>query len=85
MTMLELPVTEAEMQALEAKFCNDTGFNYLAFLSELQPTEPPKMMYQQRLEELRQTNAPKKTVLGRADLEGVLVKVKTKVSFTYNV
>ena len=82
MTMLELFVTEPEMQTLEAKFCNDTGFNYLAFLSELQPAEPPKMMYAQRLEDLRKSNTKGKLpeVNIATDLEGILVKIKTKAS-----
>ena len=37
LTMLELNCTDEEMTALEAKFCNDVGFNYLAFLEELEP------------------------------------------------
>ncbi|XP_060063466.1 uncharacterized protein LOC132543930 [Ylistrum balloti] len=82
LTMLELHSTEAEMAGLEAKFCNDVGFNYLALLNELQPVIPPKFMYETRLEELRLTN--KKTKLPEInaanDLEEVLMKVKTKVS-----
>ncbi|KAL5019414.1 hypothetical protein ScPMuIL_005136 [Solemya velum] len=82
LTILELHVTEAEMSALEAKYCNDVGFNYIVFLGELQPQEPPKLMYLQRMEDIRianekmslpETNTAK-------DLEGVLMKVKTKVS-----
>lgn len=81
LTILELHVTEAEMSALEAKYCNDVGFNYILFLGELQPQEPPKLMYLQRMEDIRianekmslpETNTAK-------DLEGVLMKVKTKV------
>lgn len=82
LTMLELHCTEPEMIALEAKFCNDTGFNYLAFLSELMPQEPPQFMYQSRLEETRKTNM-KKTLPelnAQKDLESVLLKIKTKVS-----
>lgn len=82
LTMLELHCTEPEMIALEAKFCNDTGFNYLAFLSELMPQEPPQFMYQSRLEEIRKTNM-KKTLPelnAQKDLESVLLKIKTKVS-----
>lgn len=81
LTMLELHCTEPEMIALEAKFCNDTGFSYLAFLSELLPEEPPQFMYQSRLEEIRNTNL-KKTLPelnAQKDLESVLLKVKTKV------
>lgn len=82
LTMLELHCTEPEMIALEAKFCNDVGFNYLSFLSELQPEVKPQFMYEARLEEIRRTNA-KKTLPelnAQKDLESILLKVKTKVS-----
>ena len=71
------------MIALEAKFCNDTGFNYISFLEELQPREPPKFMYEKRLEEIRQTNQKKSLpeLNAQKDLEGVLLKVKTKVCY----
>ena len=75
-------MTEAEMNALEAKFCNDTGFNYLRFLEELQPTEPPQLMYRQRLQELRLTNAkaklPERSGTSH-DQESVLLIIKKKV------
>ncbi|CAG2250812.1 unnamed protein product [Mytilus edulis] len=73
---------EPEMASLEAKFCNDVGFNYLQFLQELEPREQQQFMYEKRLEELRLTNASKKLPeLNIAeDLEGVMMKVKTKVS-----
>ena len=81
LTMLELHCTEPEMIALEAKFCNDTGFNYIAFLSELQPEAPPKFMYETRLEDIRKTNQRKilPELNAQKDLESVLLKVKTKV------
>ncbi|XP_063445753.1 uncharacterized protein LOC134725669 [Mytilus trossulus] len=82
LTILELHATEPEMASLEAKFCNDVGFNYLQFLQELEPREQQQFMYEKRLEELRLTNASKKLPeLNIAeDLEGVMMKVKTKVS-----
>lgn len=73
------------MKALEAKFCNDMGFNYIAFLQELQPYTPPDFMYEKRLEEVRQTNV--RTRLPEtdpiSDLEGVLIKIKTKVGYQW--
>ena len=79
--MLGLNCTVAEMDALEAKFCNDTGFNYIAFLEELQPQEPLEFKYLQRCQELRVANH-KKTLPETniaTDLEGVMTKIKTKV------
>ena len=80
--MLELHCVEPEMSALEAKFCNDVGFDYLSFLNELQPLTPPQFMYETRLEDVRSTNTSKKLpeLCPESDLEGVLMKVKTKVS-----
>lgn len=84
---MELHATEPEMAALEAKFCNDVGFNYLQFLQELEPKETPQFMYEKRLEELRLTNTGKKLPeLNIAeDLEGVMMKVKTKVSYYVDI
>lgn len=80
--MLELNATEEEMKALEAKFCNDVGFDYLTFLNELEPKPAPQMMYITRLEEIRNTNMKKKLPEQNVadNLEGVLNKVKTKVA-----
>ena len=81
MTMVELHITEAEMEALEARYVNDVGFNYLEFLRDLQPQDPVKPMYVERLKELRLTN--EKTKLPerdpKSDLEAILLKLKTKV------
>lgn len=81
LTMVELPVSEAEMQALEAKFCNDTGFDYMSFLAELQPEEAVPFMYVKRMEQLRQVN--EKGALPEhnpsCNLESLLDKLRTKV------
>lgn len=81
LTMLELNCAEDEMQALEAKYVNDVGFNYMSFLHDLEPQEPPKFKYTERLKELREVNEkknlPSNPVL--ADLEEVLTGIKNKV------
>ena len=84
LTILELTCTEAEMAALEARFCNDTGFNYMAFLVELQPQEPIEMMYTKRQGQIRATNQKGRLPEGKIgrDLESILLKIKTKV-FTH--
>lgn len=82
LTMLDIPMTNPELAALEARFFNDMGLNYVAFLQALLPEPPPDFMYVKRMEDLRQTNAkgalpelnPEK------DLENILLKIKTKVS-----
>jgi hypothetical protein len=80
--MLELNCPEAEMAAIEAKFCDDMGFNYKLFQQEIQPEEKPSLKYLQRLEDLRKLNQRKKLPERGPciDLEGVLNKIKTKVS-----
>lgn len=85
LTYLQLHASEEEMKALEAKFCNDMGFNYIAFLQELQPYTPPDFMYEKRLEEVRQTNARTRLpeMAPVSDLESVLMKIKTKVCSLY--
>ncbi|KAK7111168.1 uncharacterized protein [Littorina saxatilis] len=81
LTMLDIPITPAELAALEAKFFNDAGVNYLAFLNALEPVEPPQFMYVKRLEEVRQTNDKKALpeLHAQGDLEQILLKIKTKV------
>lgn len=79
--MLDIPISQPEMAALEARFFNDVGVNYLAFLKALEPEDPPQFMYVKRLEEVRQANA--KGALpelhAETDLEKILIKIKTKV------
>ncbi|CAG5122336.1 unnamed protein product [Candidula unifasciata] len=79
--ILEIPVNEQELHALEALYSNDMGINYLKFLADLEPSEPIQLMYIKRIEELRKVNA-KKTLPEQkpvTDLDSVLLKIKTKV------
>jgi len=81
LTISELHCTDAEMQALEARFGNDVGVNYLAFLDIVEPRAPPEYRFLERLKELRTTNdKPPLPELYPADsLEALLQKIKTKV------
>ena len=69
------------MASLEAKYYNDTGFNYMAFLADLVPPPLPRFMYLERLKNLREVNANKnlKEIDPSSDLEQLLLKMKTKV------
>lgn len=82
LTMVDIPISEPEMAALEARFCNDVGANYIAFLQQLQPVQPPEHMYFKRMEEVRTTNDRKglPELHAVSDLEKVLLKIKTRVS-----
>ncbi len=79
--MLELHITEDEMEALEAKYVNDMGFNYQDFLQDLQPQDPVKPMYEERLMEIRRANEKGKLPERDAEdhLGAILLKIKTKV------
>ena len=81
LTISELHCCEAEMQALEARFGNDTGVDYLAFLDIVEPSPAPPWKFVDRLKELRITNdKPPLPELYPADsLEALLQKIKTKV------
>ena len=81
LTMLDIPISQPEMAALEARFFNDVGVNYLAFLKALEPEDPPQFMYVKRLEEVRQANAKGALPELHAEtgLEKILIKIKTKV------
>jgi hypothetical protein len=80
--LAELHCTESETQALEARFANDMGINYVAFLDALEPVEKPPLLFVQRVNELRTANTrqsvPEMEPVG--SLEAVLLKVKTKAS-----
>ena len=78
---LQLNSTEPEYLALEAKYSNHMGFNYLQFLGDLEPKPEQELEYTKRLEELRIVNA-KQVSLERnplTDADGILAKIKNKV------
>jgi len=81
LTMAELHCSVAEMQAIEARYCNDYGVNYASFLEEIEPAERPPARYVERMKDIRLANEKKRTPERRPvkDLENVLLKIKTKV------
>jgi Ca2+-binding EF-hand superfamily protein len=81
LTILEIPAEQAEMLDLEARFCDDMGFNYKTFLEQVQPEITVKPMYVERLKELRRTNEKGRMPERRPkpDLEEILDKVKRRV------
>ena len=85
LTLSELHCTEAEMQALEARFGNDDGVNYFAFLDVVEPSPVPEWRFVERIKELRTANdKPPLPELYPADsLEALLQKIKTKVVCTF--
>ena len=79
---MELPATMQELEAMEARWFDDKGFNYRGFLTDVQPERETQLMYIKRLESLRKLQEsrgklPEKNVA--TDLEGVLFKMRSKV------
>ncbi|XP_072165025.1 uncharacterized protein [Diadema setosum] len=81
LTYLGLTASEEEMRALEAKYTNEMGFNYIQFLEELQPRPQQDLKYLQRLAELELVNNRKVSLEKNPlrDVEGIMDKIKTKV------
>lgn len=81
LSMGELALTEAEMIAIEACYCNDHGFNYKAFLSDLEPQPELELRYLQRLSDIRAANDKTKLpeICPNKDLESIFEKIKRKV------
>lgn len=81
LTYLGLRASVDEMQALEAKYSNHMGFDYLRFLEDLQPPAKQELKYEQRLENLKLVNS-KTMSLERnplMDINAIMNKIKTKV------
>ncbi|XP_033106808.1 uncharacterized protein LOC117108769 [Anneissia japonica] len=82
LTFLGLSASESEMSALECKYSNDMGFNYVRFLEDLQPSIKPQLKYTERLQELRKVNS--KTISLEqnplTDYQSIMNKIKIKVS-----
>ena len=85
---LQLTASEPEYEALEAKYSNHMGFNYLQFLGDLEPKPEQELMYSKRLEELRLVNAKQVSLETNPlrDVDAVMTKIKKKVGkrFEFN-
>jgi len=68
-----------EVDLVYEKFSDNTGFNYLKFLEQLQPSEKQEQKYLNRLEQLRLAANKVKVIDNTVDIEFVMDKVKTKV------
>ncbi len=67
------------MDVLIERFSDDTGFNYIAFLEVLQPSEKTDYKYTQRLKELNLVNKKSLLSTGSTDISEIMNKIKTKV------
>lgn len=79
MAYLCLDCEPNEIDLVYDKFSDNTGFNYLKFLEELQPSEKQERKYLNRLEQLKSAANREKVIDGTVDIEFVMNKVKTKV------
>jgi len=80
MAYLCLDCEPNEVDLVYEKFSDNTGFNYLKFLEELQPSDVQELKYVNRLEQLKLSKTEKgKTVEDYVDIEFVMNKIKTKV------
>ena len=61
------------------KFLDNTGFNYIRFLEELQPSEKCEYKYVERLKELNLVNKGKIKDSGSTAVKEVMNKIKIKV------
>ncbi|PAA77603.1 hypothetical protein BOX15_Mlig010687g4 [Macrostomum lignano] len=80
MTMLGLHCEPEELEAIEARFAVDEGFNYAAFLEDLEPEKPVEFMYGKRLQELRlvQSRGRLPDLRPATDADQVLYRIRTK-------
>lgn len=83
LSIMNLPFTKAEIDAIEARFSNDIGFNYMTFLYELLSDEyqmcPPR--YPSLKKEIFHLSRNKFVPESPTNVheEGVLTKIKNKV------
>ena len=83
MTMLNMHLTEEEMDIIQARYANDDGFNYFEFLANLDPQQPTEYQYEKRLLNLREVNSKKRTMEVEPvlkDTEAVMDKIKAQVN-----
>lgn len=59
LTYLSLSGSCEDVDLLCQRFSDDTGFNYLKFLEELQPSEVQEQKYIQRIKQLKIVNTEK--------------------------
>nr|CAB3262790.1 uncharacterized protein LOC100183292 [Phallusia mammillata] len=78
---LDLHADEDEVNAIQDKFTDDIGFDYIRFLSELVPQIGQVPKYKEHLKELQAVNAQKKPheIDALVDLNAIITKIKAKV------
>nr|XP_002123656.3 uncharacterized protein LOC100183292 [Ciona intestinalis] len=79
---LDLHADEGEVNAIECKFTDSIGFDYIRFLGELMPQIRDVPKYKEHLKELQAVNAHKKPmeIDALTDVQTIMNKIKIKVS-----
>jgi hypothetical protein len=82
LSKLGIDLTPSEISALEAKYLNKIGFNYVDLLNRVQPLEIDEAKYFQFKQELEKLNYQKSPyeVDPLTDVRSILIKVKDQVS-----
>jgi len=78
---LDLHTDDDEVRAIQEKFSDNIGFDYVRFLDELTPQVRDLPKYKEHLKELQAVNAHKNPpeIDALADLRAIITKIKTKV------
>jgi hypothetical protein len=82
LSKLGIDLTPSEISALEAKYLNKIGFNYVNLLNRVQPLEIDEAKYFQFKQELEKLNYQKSPyeVDPITDVRSILIKVKDQVT-----
>jgi len=82
LSKLGIDLTASEISALEAKYLNKIGFNYVDLLNRVQPLEIDEAKYFQFKQELEKLNYQKSPyeLDPLTDVRSILMKVKDQVS-----
>ena len=82
LSKLGLNVARADLETLEAKFVDNVGFHYVAFLNELQPNIVEEPKYAKLMTEIHNLSANEKGPFESnplADVQSILIKIKDQV------
>jgi Ca2+-binding EF-hand superfamily protein len=82
LSKLGLNVAKEDLETLEAKFVDNVGFHYVAFLNELQPNIVEEPKYEKFMAELHKLSANEKGPFESnsfTDVQSILLKIKDQV------
>ena len=82
LAILNLNSDEIEIAAIEARYCDKIGFDYIRFLNDLTPEYKEKPKYKEHISELLAVNANKKPpeIDAFSDPSAIMTKIKSTVA-----